>query len=119
MPADLADPAALAGHEALALGALTTLLRGLVAVPSAHPGPWEAALADWVERWLRTHTAAEVHRVELAPGRPSLAAVLGSGGPRLVLNGHLDTVPIGDRSQWSVDPYGGEVRGGELYGRGA
>lgn len=38
-------------------------------------------------------------------------------GPVVALNAHGDVVPPG--SGWSVDPYGGEVRDGWLYGRGA
>jgi acetylornithine deacetylase/succinyl-diaminopimelate desuccinylase-like protein len=38
-------------------------------------------------------------------------------GPTIALNAHGDVVPPGDG--WSVDPYGGIVRGGALYGRGA
>ncbi|OUL99975.1 M20/M25/M40 family metallo-hydrolase [Variovorax sp. JS1663] len=38
-------------------------------------------------------------------------------GPVVALNAHGDVVPPGDG--WSVDPYGGEVREGWLYGRGA
>jgi acetylornithine deacetylase/succinyl-diaminopimelate desuccinylase family protein len=37
----------------------------------------------------------------------------------LVLCGHVDTVPVGDRKEWTCDPYGGEIRDGKLYGRGA
>ena len=37
--------------------------------------------------------------------------------PLVHLNGHFDVVPTGDG--WSVDPFGGEVRGGKLYGRGS
>jgi acetylornithine deacetylase len=49
-----------------------------------------------------------------------LVARWGSGdGPRLVLNGHMDVVPAGLRGPWSVDPWGGELRDGRLYGRGA
>jgi succinyl-diaminopimelate desuccinylase len=36
-----------------------------------------------------------------------------------MLNAHLDTVPIGDRSAWSVDPLGGAIRDGRIWGRGA
>jgi len=44
----------------------------------------------------------------------------GSGGGRsLILNGHMDVVPPGDPAAWSVDPWGGEVVGDRLYGRGA
>ena len=34
-------------------------------------------------------------------------------------NGHTDVVPVGDLSEWTVDPFGAEVKGGFLYGRGA
>ena len=39
-------------------------------------------------------------------------------GRRVVLNGHLDTYPLGDLSLWTHDP-AGEIDGGRLYGRGA
>jgi putative selenium metabolism hydrolase len=38
---------------------------------------------------------------------------------RLLYNGHMDTVDIGDPDEWSRDPFGGEVIDGVLYGRGA
>ncbi|MBI1418818.1 MAG: succinyl-diaminopimelate desuccinylase [Limimaricola sp.] len=34
-------------------------------------------------------------------------------------NGHVDVVPVGDAKAWSVDPFGGEIRDGFLWGRGA
>jgi acetylornithine deacetylase len=39
--------------------------------------------------------------------------------PVLMLNAHIDTKPIGDRNAWSVDPFSGTIRNGEMYGRGA
>jgi acetylornithine deacetylase/succinyl-diaminopimelate desuccinylase family protein len=49
-----------------------------------------------------------------------VARLAGSGGGRsLAFNGHLDVVPVGDRSSWSEDPFGGALSGGRLYGRGA
>ncbi|MCY3774449.1 MAG: M20/M25/M40 family metallo-hydrolase, partial [Candidatus Aminicenantes bacterium] len=55
-------------------------------------------------------------------GRPNVAGVLvpsGSGGRSLVLNGHVDVVPLGPLHWWSADPWGAEVRDGRMYGRGA
>ena len=55
-------------------------------------------------------------------GRPNVVGVLvpsGSGGRSLVLNGHVDVVPLGPLHWWSVDPWGSEVRDGRMYGRGA
>ena len=40
----------------------------------------------------------------------------------MVLNGHIDVFPVGedpDAEGWSTDPWGGEIRDGKLYGRGA
>jgi succinyl-diaminopimelate desuccinylase len=34
-------------------------------------------------------------------------------------NGHTDVVPPGNREDWSHDPFGAEVSGGRMYGRGA
>ncbi len=48
------------------------------------------------------------------------ALIRGSGGGRsLLLNGHVDVVPVGKREQWYVDPFGGELIDGKVYGRGA
>jgi len=49
----------------------------------------------------------------------NLYARLGEAGPNFCFAGHTDVVPVGARESWSVDPFGGEVRDGELYGRGA
>ncbi len=48
---------------------------------------------------------------------PNLFARRGTGGTHLCFAGHTDVVPPG--TAWSADPFGGEVRGGILYGRGA
>jgi acetylornithine deacetylase/succinyl-diaminopimelate desuccinylase-like protein len=48
---------------------------------------------------------------------PNVVATLGRGGPNLVLSGHLDEFPAGEG--WSVPPFGGLVRGGRIWGRGA
>jgi acetylornithine deacetylase len=53
-------------------------------------------------------------------GRPNLVARLpGQGdGRSLILNGHVDTMPAGDREKWTHDPWGGEIDGGQMYGLG-
>lgn len=41
-------------------------------------------------------------------------------GPSLMLNGHIDVVPAGAAATWQVvPPFSGEIRGEDLYGRGA
>ena len=54
--------------------------------------------------------------------RPNLVARWGEAGDEpaaLILNGHIDVVPVGERSRWESDPFSGDVRQGNLFGRGA
>src|SRR5260370_4526074 len=58
--------------------------------------------------------------VESVPGRANLMARLAGDGslPGIVLHHHVDVV-YADRRYWTVDPFGGVIRDGYLYGRGA
>jgi putative selenium metabolism hydrolase len=48
-----------------------------------------------------------------------LGNIKGNGpGKVLLLDGHIDTVPVPDESQWTHKPYGGEIENGKIYGRG-
>jgi succinyl-diaminopimelate desuccinylase len=58
-------------------------------------------------------------RAEHSPKYPRVNVVgarRGGPGPVVHLNGHFDIVPPGDR--WTLDPFGGVVRDGKIYGRG-
>jgi acetylornithine deacetylase len=59
---------------------------------------------------------SEVARTTL----PLAAGTLRGGreGPRLLLVGHTDVVPPGDRAAWSLEPFRPEVRDGRVLGRG-
>ena len=39
-------------------------------------------------------------------------------GPRILFDGHMDTVPVPDPSAWAHDPFGAEIVDGRMYGRG-
>lgn len=54
-------------------------------------------------------------------GRPNLIAVhRGKGGGKsILLNGHMDTVPLDDLDKWTCHPLGGKVIDGKIFGRGA
>jgi len=54
-------------------------------------------------------------------GRPDLVGVLrGRGGGRsLILNGHVDVIPPEPKEAWKFNPWGGELKEGKIYGRGA
>ncbi|MBM4023491.1 MAG: M20 family metallopeptidase, partial [Planctomycetes bacterium] len=106
--------------------AVVELLSLIVATPSVNPAfrtagddpAWfgEARLAAVLADWLCEHGIA-VEIDEQIPGRPNLIArVKGrSGGPRMMWEGHLDTVQVTGMS----DPFVPRLQDGRLYGRGA
>lgn len=53
-------------------------------------------------------------------GTPNLFARWGEKGAKTFgFNGHTDVVPVGEAQAWTHDPFGGEIHGGVLWGRGA
>ena len=40
-------------------------------------------------------------------------------GPKILFDGHMDTVPVTEESEWEYPPFAAEVHDGKLYGRGA
>ena len=127
MPAEpsgsAAGPAVDAALAAVDDAYTLDLARRLVQIPSVYrpddPRGNEAEAAAFVAGELRRLDL--VVRVEdAAPGRPNVIADLPGGpGPLLILEGHTDVVTEGEAAAWSVPPFGGEIRDGRLYGRGA
>lgn len=57
---------------------------------------------------------------EYEEGKANVMAKIGpSGGKRIIISGHMDTVPIGDPDKWINHPFSGKVIDGELWGRGS
>jgi acetylornithine deacetylase/succinyl-diaminopimelate desuccinylase-like protein len=80
----------------------------------------ETDAAEYVAAHL-TRLGLDAQMFESEPGRVSVVArVEGTdrGKPALVVHGHTDVVPA-QPDNWSVDPFGGEIRDGMLWGRGA
>lgn len=115
---------ALTSAEAAAVNAVddegaVRLLRDLVRARSVVPPDTEERAAGVVAEFL-DRAGIPVTLQSIAPGRPNVLAQLGRGdGPTLLWNAHLDTVPPGNAAAWTADPFGGEIREGRLYGRGA
>jgi succinyl-diaminopimelate desuccinylase len=93
------------------------LTRELVRIDTINPQSPERPCADRVGKLLE-EAGYRVAYHEFAPGRTSLVAGLGGGEAPICFVGHLDTVPLG-AAPWSKDPFGGELDGGRLYGRGS
>jgi acetylornithine deacetylase/succinyl-diaminopimelate desuccinylase-like protein len=104
---------AMIGDEAV------DLLRRYLTIDTTNPPGNEIAGARFLAGVLQGDgVASEI--VESAPGRANLRArVAGDGGlGGIVLHHHIDVV-YADRRYWTVDPFGGEIRDGYLFGRGA
>ena len=110
-------------------------LAALIEIPSV-TGEEEAVQARMAE--LMADAGLEVSQLFADPGalssdpaypgaeaeRTTLPVVAGRlrsprPGPTVVLAGHLDVVPPGDRGAWTADPFTPVVRDGRMYGRGA
>jgi acetylornithine deacetylase len=138
--ADFVRIPSLTGEEGAGQEHVAALLRGLgaevdctepdidamfAAFPdiAQYPTHWQH---DLILPYEELPTSAALRESGLAPvldyrGRPNVVGVLkGSGGGRsLILNGHVDTVTIEPREAWTRDPFGAEMDGGMMYGRGA
>lgn len=98
----------------------------------------ESAFVGLVERWAVEHgLTAEIFETDESAlanypqsqlthkplrGRPTLllgVPACGSGGRRLLFNAHSDVVGAGDESAWKYPPFGGQMVGQRIYGRGA
>ncbi len=106
---------------------MTALAQDLIRFPTINP-PGEAyrPCAEFVgARLARRGMKIEYVRAEGTPGDndtyPRINVIArheGTGsGPCVHFNGHLDVVQTG--AGWTVDPFGGVVREGKVYGRGA
>jgi acetylornithine deacetylase/succinyl-diaminopimelate desuccinylase-like protein len=81
-------------------------------------GPGERKAAEYVAGLL-DEVGIETRMYESEPGRTSVVARWGGqDGEGLLLHGHLDVVPA-EASDWTIDPFSGEVEDGYLWGRGA
>ncbi len=96
------------------------IARDLIRCPSVTPeeGGALAYLHDVLAK-----AGFAVHRMTFAePGTApieNLYARIGTQKPNLMFAGHTDVVPPGDEAAWRHAPFGGEIAGGSLYGRGA
>ena len=97
-------------------------LQGLIRINTVNPPGNELVAAKYIADILQKEgISSEID--ESTPGRGILIARLSATAVpdpsrALLLMGHLDVVGV-DKSKWQVDPFGGVIQGGYLYGRGA
>ena len=94
------------------------LLKRMIKAPSVNPPGNERGCAEIIQGELRD-LGLKVDLIEKRDHRTNVVARLKGekGEPTLLYNGHMDVVPPGHG--WSREPFGGEIIGRNLYGRGA
>ena len=97
----------------------TELLQELIRVDTVNPPGNETAAAELLREYLGDH-GIESELFAKVPERANLVARIGGSGrgPRLVLLSHTDTV-LADPAEWELDPWSGELRENQVWGRGA
>jgi acetylornithine deacetylase/succinyl-diaminopimelate desuccinylase-like protein len=96
------------------------LLSELIRINTSNPTHPERPAAEWVAQKL-DEVGIDSVILESEPGRAStIARIKGTNPERspLLIHGHLDVVPA-EKTEWSVDPFAGEVKDGYVWGRGA
>ena len=92
---------------------MTRFLRDMIALPSESCGEREV-----VERIRREMEKVGFDEVTVDP-MGNVLGTLGTGGRLVAFDAHVDTVGIGNRENWTFDPYGGFEDGERIGGRGA
>ena len=98
---------------------VTELLQELIRVDTTNPPGNETAAAELLREYLEEN-GAHVELYARIPERANLVArIPGRGdGPTLLFLSHTDVV-LADAAEWQLDPWSGELREGEIWGRGA
>jgi acetylornithine deacetylase/succinyl-diaminopimelate desuccinylase-like protein len=94
------------------------LLSRLIQVDTTNPPGNETAAAELLRDYLEAN-GVECELYARVPERANLVArIRGGYGPTLAFLSHTDVVPA-DAAEWSVPPFSGAIRDGQVWGRGA
>lgn len=94
-------------------GDLVTFLREIIAIPSMNGNEKNVVL-----RMKEEMEKIGYDRVWIDP-LGNLLGQIGTGPRLIALDGHCDTVDVGNPDTWEVDPFNGDYRNKTIYGRGA
>jgi succinyl-diaminopimelate desuccinylase len=101
------------------LPGIIDLTKKLIQLDSVNPPGNEAPAAHLIGNIL-AENGFKVDYINFGENRLHLVAEKGClyNSPAVVFTGHFDTVPLGAKP-WTIDPFGGEVTGGKIFGRGS
>jgi acetylornithine deacetylase/succinyl-diaminopimelate desuccinylase-like protein len=109
---------AIAAVDTEDLSETTAWLQEYLQIDTTNPPGNEMRAVDFFARIFKAE-GIEYQTAKSAPGRGNIWARLKGGDEPAILLLHHSDVVTADREFWDVDPLGGEIRDGHLYGRGA
>mgnify|MGYP001019714073 CR=1 FL=1 len=93
--------------------AMIAFARDLIRIPSF--SMQEGAL---VERIKKEMIKVGFDKIKI-DAMGNIIGFIGNGKKKIMVDAHIDTVGIGDRTAWKIDPFGGVLKNDTIYGRGA
>ncbi|MDE1870182.1 MAG: ArgE/DapE family deacylase [Candidatus Micrarchaeota archaeon] len=108
---------------------IAKLLSGMIQIETVNSGSDDGSRkkdypklmegAKFVSSWMREHgIKSKVEKLDPKSLTPVVTAEIGNGEKTLVINGHIDVVPIGTKA-WRYGPFSGKITEGRVFGRGA
>jgi putative selenium metabolism hydrolase len=96
---------------------MVSFLREMIAIPSESAE--EGKVIARIKKEATSTKAFDKIEVDKLGNLLCWVGKPGKGKKLIAIDAHVDTVGIGDRSEWKHDPYKGKVEGGKVWGRGA
>src|SRR4029453_18678974 len=95
------------------------LLQDLIRLDTVNPPGNETRVAEHLRTYLEASGAPCALHGKVPERATLVTRIPGRGDrPRLLLLSHTDTV-LADPAEWQLDPWSGELRDGQVWGRGA
>jgi succinyl-diaminopimelate desuccinylase len=95
-----------------------SILKNLIQLNTENPPGKTSDILAWINNWAKKEKI-ESNIQEYEKGKGNIVLKIGEADRSILICGHLDTVPLGDKKNWDYDPLGAESVGGYIYGRGS
>ena len=92
---------------------MTAFARDIIRIPS-----FSMKEGPLVERIKKEMIKVGFDRIKI-DAMGNIIGFIGNGKKKIMIDAHIDTVGIGDKSAWKIDPFAGVLKNDTIYGRGA
>ena len=94
------------------------ILRELIKLNTENPPGETTEILSWIKNWAKKEgISSNIQKYE--ENKVNIVLTLGEADKSILICGHLDTVPLGDKDNWKYDPLSAKLINGYIYGRGS